>query len=104
MIWRYSNVSPRAKNKKYKFGNKVSIVYTQHTGVIVGAKSFRNEYDGHTLPSALEKVKALTGKAPQTATVDRGYGGQTQIGDTQIQIPKLFSSNAMPAAKASQNL
>jgi len=34
---------------KYEFGKKVSIVYTQNTGVIVEAMGFGNEYGGHTL-------------------------------------------------------
>lgn len=80
-------ISKGKDHKKYEFGNKVSIAYTQSTGVIVGAKSFRNEYDGHTLDKALEQVTQLTGKAPRTAIVDRGYRGNNKIGDTQIQIP-----------------
>ncbi|MDE3211957.1 MAG: hypothetical protein KGM98_01885, partial [Bacteroidota bacterium] len=56
-----------------------------------GARSFRNEYDGHTLKPALEQVAKLTGKWPHTATADRGYSGQRQIGPTAIQIPKPFS-------------
>jgi IS5 family transposase len=84
-------ISKGKEHKKYEFGNKVSIVYTQTTGVIVGAKSFRNEYDGHTLAPALQQVQQLTGKMPQTAAVDRGYRGQTKISDTLIQIPKPFN-------------
>lgn len=84
-------ISKGKEHKKYEFGNKVSIVHTQNTGVIVGAKSFRNEYDGHTLTPALQQVIKLIGKAPRTATVDRGYRGHTQIGDTLIQIPKPFN-------------
>jgi IS5 family transposase len=34
-------------HKKYEFGNKASFVKT-NTGVIIGAKGFRSEYDGHT--------------------------------------------------------
>jgi IS5 family transposase len=34
------------EHKKYEFGNKVSIVSTLD-GLIVGALSFHNEYDGH---------------------------------------------------------
>ena len=84
-------ISKGKEHKKYEFGNKVSIVYNL-SGVIVGAKGFRNEYDGHTLEPALEQVAALTGKAPRTATVDRGYRGKSTIGTTKIQIPKPFSS------------
>src|SRR6218665_3460331 len=35
-------------HKKYEFGNKASISVTENTGVIVGALSFRNSYDGNT--------------------------------------------------------
>ena len=84
-------ISKGKEHKRYEFGNKVSIVHTQHTGVIVGAKSFRNEYDGHTLEASLQQVEKLTGRAPHTASVDRGYRGITHIGDTQVQIPKPFN-------------
>jgi IS5 family transposase len=63
--------------------------------VIVGAKSFRNEYDGHTLEPALQQVQTLTGQAPKTATVDRGYLGKSKIGDTIIQIPKPFNDKKL---------
>jgi len=84
-------ISKGKEHKKYEFGNKVSIVYTQNTGVIVGAKGFRNEYDGHTLEPSLQQVEKLTGTTPRTASVDRGYRGVTHVGDTQIQIPKPFN-------------
>ncbi len=83
-------ISKGKEHKKYEFGNKVSIVYNLN-GVIVGAMGFRNEYDGHTLEPALQQVEALTGKAPRTASVDRGYRGKSMIGDTKIQIPKPFN-------------
>ena len=84
-------ISKGKEHKKYEFGNKVSIVHTQNTGVIVGALGFRNEYDGHTLEKTLEQTFRLTGSAPETATVDRGYKGRSKIGDTLIQIPKPFN-------------
>jgi len=84
-------ISKGKEHKKYEFGNKVSIVKTQYTGVIVGAMGFRNEFDGHTLTPALEQVSRLVGKEPLTASVDRGYRGNTQIGATRIQIPKPFN-------------
>lgn len=85
-------ISKGKEHNKYEFGNKVSVVHTQNTGVIVGAKSFRNEYDGHTLEPSLQQVEQLTGRRPRTATVDRGYRGITQIGDTRVQIPKPFNN------------
>lgn len=88
-------ISKGKEYKKYEFGNKVSIVHTQNTGVIVGALGFRNEYDGHTLEKALEQTTTLTGRSPKTATVDRGYKGRSQIGDTMIQIPKPFNKKTI---------
>ena len=87
-------ISKGKEHKKYEFGNKVSIVYTQNTGVIVGALGFRNEYDGHTLEHSLQQTTKLTGLPPQTATVDRGYKGRSRIGETIIQIPKPFNQKS----------
>ena len=33
----------------------------------------------------------MIGKEPKTVSVDRGYRGNTQIGATQVQIPKPFN-------------
>ncbi len=76
-------------HKKYEYGCKASVVLTQKTGIIVGALTFKtNVYDGHTLPDVLKQTIELTGKAPKTATVDRGYKGKQMIGETRINIPK----------------
>lgn len=88
-------ISKGKEHKKYEFGNKVSIAYTQNTGVIVGAKGFRNEYDGHTLEPALKQCEFLVGKAPKQASVDRGYRGQKRIGDCEILVPKPFNKSKM---------
>jgi len=74
------------EHKKYEFGNKVSIAKTD-SGVIVGALSFRDEYDGHTLAPSLEQVKRLVGQMPKWVKVDRGYRGNKQIDESQILIP-----------------
>jgi len=84
-------ISKGKEHKKYEFGNKVSILYTQNTGVIVGALSFENQYDGHTLDAALEQYKRLLNKPPASVTADRGYKGKSKINETLIQIPKPFS-------------
>lgn len=76
-------------HKKYEYGCKASVVLTQKTGIIVGAMTFKtNVYDGHTLEEVLEQTTDLTGRAPKTATVDRGYQGKQQIGKTKINLPK----------------
>jgi len=82
--------------KKYEFGNKVSIVKTMKSGIIVGALSFQeNLYDADTLEPQLEQVERLTGKMPKTASGDRGYRGKKNILGVEIQIP------ANPQKKAS---
>ena len=54
-------ISKGKEHKKYEFGNKVSIIRSI-TGIILGAKSFRNEYDGHTIEDSLLQVERITGK------------------------------------------
>jgi transposase, IS5 family len=85
-------ISKGKEHKKYEFGNKVSIIYTQTTGVIIGALGFRNPYDGHTVEPALEQAERLLDKRTiKTLIGDRGYKGKRQINDTTIEIPKPFS-------------
>ena len=75
-------------HKKYEYGKKASVVLTQNTGIIVGAMTFEeNIYAGHTLPLVLAQTKQLAGYSPQTGTVDRGYKGKNQVGETQIIRP-----------------
>ena len=81
-------LSKGKEHKKYEFGNKVSIIRTSG-GLIVGAKSFRKEYDGHTIGAALEQVKKLTGEYPNVLAGDRGYRGQKQYKETKIIIPSV---------------
>jgi len=88
-------------HKKYEYGCKASIALTQKTGIIVGAMTFKeNMYDGHTLIDALKQTEVLTGKAPATATVDRGYKGEKQIGETQIYIPSPPKKKDTPYQKS----
>ncbi|WP_418892750.1 IS5 family transposase [Limibacterium fermenti] len=79
-------ISKGKEHKKYEFGNKVSIIRSA-TGVILGASSFRNEYDGHTIQKSLEQVFRLTGKSIKRLAGDRGYRGKKEINGTQILIP-----------------
>ncbi len=79
-------ISKGKEHKKYEFGNKVSIIRSA-TGVILGAGSFRNEYDGHTVEKSLEQVHRLTGKSIRRLAGDRGYRGRKEINGTQILIP-----------------
>ena len=85
-------ISKGKAHKKHEFGNKVSIVLTQYTRVIVGALSFRNPYDGHTLPETLSQTeRILDGQCPKRATVDRGYRWKDIVNGVVIQTPKPFN-------------
>ena len=79
-------ISKGKEHKKYEFGNKVSVVRLWN-GIIIGALSFRNEYDGHTIDKALEQVNRIYGRKLRILAADRGYRGQEMSGDTQILIP-----------------
>ena len=68
-------ISKGKEHKKYEFGNKVSIVRTWG-GLIIGALSFRNEYDGHTIDRSLDQVKRLARQRPKLLASDRDYRGQ----------------------------
>ena len=79
-------VSKGKEHKQYEFGNKVSILRSW-SGLILGACSFRNEYDGHTIEKTLEQTQRMTGRKVDKLAGDRGYRGIKQIGQTKIIIP-----------------
>lgn len=79
-------ISKGKEHKKYEFGNKVSIIRSS-SGIILGAKSFRNEYDGHTIEESLSQVERITGKRIRRLAGDRGYRGKKEVAGTQILIP-----------------
>ena len=54
------------------------------SGLILGACSFRNEYDGHTIEKTLEQTQRMTGRKVDKLAGDRGI---KQIGQTKILIP-----------------
>lgn len=79
-------ISKGKERRKYEFGNKVSIIRSA-TGIILGARSFRNEYDGHTIEASLAQVERLTQRKIKRLAGDRGYRGKKEINGTQILIP-----------------
>jgi len=86
-------ISKGKEHKKFEFGNKASIIRTQRTGVIVGAKSFRNEYDGHTLQESIDQSeRLLPTKSIKTAFVDRGFRGKRKINEVMIESPRPFNN------------
>ena len=80
-------ISKGKESKKYEFGSKAAIVMTKTSSIIVGAKSFRNEYDGDTLQGVLAQVASVRGLAPEKAFCDRGFRGREKTGDTMIVLP-----------------
>lgn len=88
------------EHKKYEFGRKASLVVTKTTGIIVGALSFtENIYDGKTLPDVLEQVWQITETCPKVAICDRGYRGQTRVGDTEILTPSRPKKSDTPCQR-----
>ena len=81
-------ISKGKEGKKYEFGNKVSIVRLWD-GLIIGALSFRNEYDGQTIDKAMEQVRRLYDRKIKALACDRGYRGQSMSGQTQNMIPDM---------------
>lgn len=82
------------ESKQYEFGNKTSIVKTRKSGIIIGAKAFKeNIYDGDTLEPQLEQVERLTNYQPETGIVDRGYRGRKTVLNTKIIIPKKLPAS-----------
>lgn len=93
-------ISKGKTDKKYEFGNKVSIMLTKNTGVIVGALSLeKNDYDGHTLEPALEQYKEFYNKEPKKAIVDLGYRGIRKIGQTEVVLPQRTDKQSSKKGK-----
>ena len=78
--------------KKYEFGNKVSIVRLWN-GLIIGAMSFRNEYDGHTMDPSMEQVGRIYGRKIKILAADRGYRGQDTCSGAKVMIPDVPKSS-----------
>ena len=85
-------ISKGKEHKKYEFGNKVSIIRSA-MGFILGAQSFRNEYDGHTIEASLAQVERLTRRKIKIPAGDRGYRGKKEIDGTRILIPDAPESS-----------
>lgn len=81
-------ISKGREHKKYEFGNKVSIMRTWDK-LVIGALSFRNEYDGPTIDRSLDQVERLVGRRPKLLASNRGYRGQKQSDTSEIAIPDV---------------
>jgi len=76
-------------DKKYEFGNKVSVAVSSRGGWFVGTKSFTgNPYDGHTLAEQIKQVETLLGSRVEEVHVDMGYRGHDYAGQAAIHVDK----------------
>jgi IS5 family transposase len=63
-------------HKQYEYGNKVSIVSTKDTNIIVGvARHDKNIHDSKTLNVAISYANSNRNKPIKQAVCDRGYVG-----------------------------
>ena len=83
------NVTYPTDAKLHKKIVKKVLIIRSVAGIILGAMSFRNEYDGHTIGSSLEQVERLTGRKIKVLAGDRGYRGKKEINGTKIMIPDV---------------
>lgn len=69
-------ISKGKEHKKYEYGTKASIAWTNKSGIIVGALNLpENQYDGKTIPAVLDQVERITEYLPDNAVTDQGYRG-----------------------------
>lgn len=77
-------------HKQYEFGNKVAIMTTMTTRIIITAvEVFKgNPHDSKTIEPLLNQSNELLGYVPEEIVYDRGGRGQSIIGNTKISTPK----------------
>jgi IS5 family transposase len=71
--------------------------------LIIGALSFRNEYDGHTTDKSMEQVGRTYGRKIKILGGDRGYRGQKKTGETKIVIPDVPKATDSAYTKAKKH-
>lgn len=80
-------ISKGKAHKRYEFGCKVSVAATSRDNWVVGIQAHHgNPYDGHTLGSAIDQIRRLTGWQPKETYCDRGYRGHGYEGKTVVHI------------------
>ncbi|VVM26657.1 IS1478 transposase [uncultured Gammaproteobacteria bacterium] len=76
-------------HKQYEYGNKVSIVSTKDTNIIVGVASHdKNIHDSKTLTVAISHANSNRNKPIKQAVCDRGYVGAKVVLGANIILPK----------------
>lgn len=82
--------------KKFEFGNKVSIVKTKKSGIIIGALSFpENIFDGKTIEPQLNQIERLIENyLPKVGIFDRGYPGKKTVKGMTVEMPSKLPASA----------
>ncbi len=71
-------ISKGKAHKRYEFGCKVSIMSTNRSNWIIGAKALHGRpYDGHTIPEVVAQAHRIIGRLPTSMYADRGYRGSS---------------------------
>ena len=71
--------------KKYEYGTKVSIAYTNKSGIIVGALNIeKNKHDSKSIPEVIDQIESLTGNVPLKVGTDQGYRGISKYNGCEI--------------------
>ncbi len=74
-------ISKGKSGKPYEFGCKVSLVLTHKQGLTLSSQALHeNQYDGHTLTSALKKAASIANTFIDKAFADKGYKGHNVEG------------------------
>jgi IS5 family transposase len=74
--------------KPYEFGNKVGLITTAKTGIILAIKAFEgNPHDSKTIEPLLLQVQQQQRWLPQELIYDRGGKGASQILGVHITTP-----------------
>ena len=82
--------------KKFEFGNKVSIVKTKTSGIIIGALAFpENIFDGKTIEPQLNQIERLIESyLPKVGIFDRGYRGRKTVKGMAVEMPSKLPASA----------
>src|SRR5690606_27752312 len=74
--------------KPYEFGNKIGLITTAKTGIILAIKAFEgNPHDSKTIQPLLEQVQHQQQWLPQELIYDRGGKGASHILGVNITTP-----------------
>ncbi|HCS51224.1 MAG TPA: IS5/IS1182 family transposase, partial [Planctomycetaceae bacterium] len=80
-------ISKGKAEKRYEFGQKISVTSTNRHNWIVGITLCRgNPYDGHTLKQAIATTEQITQVGVTDCFVDKGYRGHNYDGQAVVHI------------------